>query len=115
MGINVEAIRVGVFVVSGVAGALSGVIIVQSANMVWFPTSGTGYLLPVLAAIFVGGTPVWGGVGTIIGAMFGAMTIALIKPGAIGAGFANYWTEFIFGIVIILSMIVHRFSGSRAT
>lgn len=115
MGINVEAIRVGVFVVSGVAGALSGVILVQTANMVWFPLSGKAYLLPVLAAIFVGGTPVWGGVGTIIGAMFGALTIGLIPSGAVGAGFAGFWTEFIFGIVIIATMIVHRFSGSRAT
>jgi simple sugar transport system permease protein len=115
MGINVELIRVGVFVVSGTAAALSGLILVQTANMVWFPLSGKAYLLPVLAAIFVGGTPVWGGVGTIIGAMFGALTIGLIPSGAVGAGFAGVWTEFIFGIVIIATMIVHRFSGSRAT
>jgi simple sugar transport system permease protein len=61
MGINVELIRVGVFVLSSVAAALCGVILVQTANMVWFPLSGKAYLLPVLAAIFVGGTPVWGG------------------------------------------------------
>jgi simple sugar transport system permease protein len=115
MGINVELIRVGVFVVSGTAAALSGLILVQTANMVWFPLSGKAYLLPVLAAIFVGGTPVWGGVGTIIGAMFGALTIGLIPSGAVGAGFAGFWTEFIFGIVIIVTMIVHRFSGSRVS
>ena len=113
MGINVELVRVGVFVVSGVAATLAGVILVQTANMVWFPLSGKAYLLPVLAAIFVGGTPVWGGVGTVIGAMFGALTIGLIPSGAVGAGFAGFWTEFIFGIVIIATMIVHRFSGSR--
>jgi hypothetical protein len=115
MGINVERVRVGVFVPTGVAGALSGLILVQTANMVWFPLSGKAYLLPVLAAIFVGGTPVWGGVGTIIGAMFGALTIGLIPSGAIGAGFAGFWTEFIFGIVIIVTMVVHRFSGSRVS
>ncbi|MBO6854480.1 MAG: ABC transporter permease [Marivivens sp.] len=115
MGINVERIRVGVFVLTGVAGALSGLILVQTANMVWFPLSGKAYLLPVLAAIFVGGTPVWGGVGTIIGAMFGALTIGLIPSGAVGAGFAGFWTEFIFGIVIIATMIVHRFSGRRVS
>lgn len=113
MGINVERIRLGVFVLTGVAGALSGLILVQTANMVWFPLSGKAYLLPVLAAIFVGGTPVWGGVGTIIGAAFGALTIGLIPSGAVGAGFAGFWTEFIFGIVIIVTMVVHRFSGSR--
>ena len=115
MGINVDRIRVGVFVLSSVAAALAGVILVQTANMVWFPLSGKAYLLPVLAAIFVGGTPVWGGVGTVIGAFFGALTIGLIPSGAVGAGFAGFWTEFIFGIVIIATMVVHRFSGGRVS
>ena len=113
MGINVERIRVGVFVLSAVSATLAGVILVQTANMVWFPLSGKAYLLPVLAALFVGGTPVWGGVGTIIGAVFGALTIGMIPSGAVGAGFAGFWTEFIFGIVIIATMVVHRFSGTR--
>ncbi len=113
MGINVELVRVGVFVLSSVAASLAGVILVQTANIVWFPLSGKAYLLPVLAALFVGGTPVWGDVGTTIGAVFGALTIGLIPSGAVGAGFAGYWTEFIFSIVIIATMVVHRFSGMR--
>ena len=113
MGINVERIRVGVFIFSGVAAAIAGAILVQMANMVWFPTSGKAYLLIALAALFVGGTPTWGGVGTIWGALFGAMTVTLIPSGAVGAGFAGYWTDFLFGLVIILTMIAHRFSGAR--
>ncbi|ROU02578.1 ABC transporter permease [Histidinibacterium lentulum] len=113
MGINVERIRVGVFIFSGIAAAIAGAILVQMANMVWFPTSGKAYLLIALAALFVGGTPTWGGVGTIWGALFGAMTVTLIPSGAVGAGFAGYWTDFLFGLVIILTMIAHRFSGAR--
>lgn len=113
MGINVERIRVGVFIFSGLAAAITGALLVQMANMVWFPTSGKAYLLIALAALFVGGTPTWGGVGSIIGAFFGALTITLIPSGAVGAGFAGYWTDFIFGFVIILTMIAHRFSGAR--
>lgn len=113
MGINIDWVRIGVFVFSGLAAGLCGVILVQTANMVWFPTSGKAYLLIALAAVFVGGTPVWGGVGTIWGAFFGALTITLIPSGAVGAGFAGFWTDFMFGLVIILSMIAHRFSGAR--
>lgn len=113
MGINIERIRVGVFIFSGIAAAITGALLVQMANMVWFPTSGKAYLLIALAALFVGGTPTWGGVGTIFGAFFGAMTVTLIPSGAVGAGFAGYWTDFIFGLVIILTMIAHRFSGAR--
>ncbi|MCA3440376.1 MAG: ABC transporter permease [Rhodobacter sp.] len=114
MGINIDRIRVGVFVWSGLAAALCGVILVQTANMVWFPTSGKAYLLVALAALFVGGTPTWGGVGTIWGAFFGALTVTLIPSGAVGAGFAGFWTDFIFGLVIILTMVAHRFGGARA-
>ncbi|MDJ1006358.1 MAG: ABC transporter permease [Paracoccaceae bacterium] len=113
MGINVERIRVGVFIFSGIAAAITGAILVQMANMVWFPTSGKAYLLIALAALFVGGTPTWGGVGTIFGAFFGAMTVTLIPSGAVGAGFAGFWTDFLFGLVIIVTMIAHRFSGAR--
>jgi simple sugar transport system permease protein len=113
MGINIDRIRVGVFVWSGLAAALCGVILVQTANMVWFPTSGKAYLLIALAALFVGGTPTWGGVGTIWGAFFGALTVTLIPSGAVGAGFAGFWTDFIFGLVIILTMVAHRFGGAR--
>lgn len=113
MGINVEHIRVGVFIFSGIAAAITGAILVQMANMVWFPTSGKAYLLIALAALFVGGTPTWGGVGTIFGAFFGALTVTLIPSGAVGAGFAGFWTDFLFGLVIILTMIAHRFSGAR--
>ncbi len=113
MGINIERVRIGVFVFSGIAAAITGAILVQMANMVWFPTSGKAYLLVALAALFVGGTPTWGGVGTIVGAFFGALTVTLIPSGAVGAGFAGYWTDFLFGFVIILTMIAHRFSGAR--
>jgi simple sugar transport system permease protein len=113
MGVNVDAVRVAVFAFSGLAAGLAGVILVQTANMVWFPTSGKAYLLIALAALFVGGTPTWGGVGTIIGAFFGALTVTLIPSGAVGAGFAGFWTDFIFGLVIIIAMIAHRFSSQR--
>lgn len=113
MGINIDRVRLGVFMWSGLAAALCGVILVQTANMVWFPTSGKAYLLIALAALFVGGTPTWGGVGTIWGAFFGALTVTLIPSGAVGAGFAGFWTDFIFGLVIILTMVAHRFGGAR--
>jgi hypothetical protein len=32
----------------------------------------------------------------------------------VGAGFAGFWTDFIFGLVIILTMVAHRFGGARA-
>ena len=45
--------------------------ILAGAGLGWRRTSG-GYLLPVLASVFVGGTPTWGGIGTVFGGAIGA-------------------------------------------
>ena len=76
MGINVKLVRVKVFVFMGVGAALAGVFSTM-INFTWWPTSGDGYLLPVIASVFVGGTPPWGGIGTVLGGAIGALTVCL--------------------------------------
>ena len=82
----------------------------------WVKGKGQGYLLTVLAAIFIGGTPTWGGVGTIAGAICGACTVAFIETGLIAAGLSGFWTNLFYGLVVVLSLVLHRFNrppGSR--
>jgi ribose/xylose/arabinose/galactoside ABC-type transport system permease subunit len=113
MGINVKRIRLMVFVFNGFGAALAGVFSVM-INFVWWPTTGDGLLLPVLAGIFVGGTPTWGGIGTVIGGAMGASIIAFIETGVIAAGLTGFYTQFFYGLIIIISLIGHRFNGARA-
>ena len=61
----------------------------------FFPTQGFGYLLLALAAVFVGGTPYWGGLGTIIGAVFGVGIIAYMEIGIIAIGWSGEWLSLI--------------------
>jgi simple sugar transport system permease protein len=112
MGINVKRTRVSVFVYVGLGAALAGVISCL-INTVWWPSTGEGFLLPVLAAVFVGGTPSWGGVGTVIGGAIGAGIVSFIETGVIANGLTGYYTQFFYGLIIILSLIGHRFAGKR--
>ncbi|MFN4292503.1 MAG: ABC transporter permease [Thermoflexales bacterium] len=112
MGINVALTKTLAFVIVGVCAAFGGVMS-SLINNTWWPTAGDGYLLRTLAAVFIGGTPTWGGVGTTIGAMFGAMSVGFIETGLIGAGLTAFWTQFAYGLVIILSLIGHRFNQGR--
>jgi len=112
MGINVKRTRVSVFVYVGIGAALAGVISCL-INTVWWPSTGEGFLLPVLAAVFVGGTPSWGGVGTIVGGAIGAAIVSFIETGVIANGLTGYYTQFFYGLIIILSLIGHRFAGKR--
>lgn len=113
MGINVKRIRIMIFVFNGLGAALAGVFSVM-INFVWWPTTGDGLLLPVLAGIFVGGTPTWGGIGTVVGGAFGAGIISFIETGVIAAGLTGFYTQFFYGLTIIMSLIGHRFNGARA-
>lgn len=107
MGINVRLVKMASFVFVGLASGFVGVLAILINNN-FYPTVGDGYLLIVLAAIFVGGTSGIGGVGTVAGAVVGAFTVGFIESGIVAAGLTGYWTQFIYGIVIVLSLVTHR-------
>ena len=112
MGINVDRTRTLVFVFTGIGAALASIFLVM-INFVWWPTTGDGLLLPVLAGIFVGGTPTWGGIGTVFGGAIGTTIVAFIETGVIAAGLTGFFTQFFYGMIIILSLIFQRFNGRR--
>lgn len=112
MGINVDWTRCLLFAFMGLGAALAGVISIQ-INYTWWPTSGDAMLLIVLAAIFVGGTPTWGGIGTVVGAVLGAIIVTLMDVGVIAAGLSGFYTQFISGIIIILALLGHRLQSAR--
>lgn len=113
MGVNIERTRLAVFGFVGVTAGVVGVMI-SLINVNFYPNAGNGLLLPVLAAVFVGGTPMLGGVGSVAGAFVGAMTISFISIGILTSGFSGFYTNFLYGIVIVLSAVVHTVSGIQA-
>jgi simple sugar transport system permease protein len=112
MGINVRRVKALTFAYVGLASGLAGVLSILINNN-FFPTVGDGYLLGVLAAVFVGGTPTWGGVGTVAGSVVGALTVGSIETGIVAAGLTGYFTQFFDGIVIVLSLVTHRLTRPR--
>lgn len=112
MGIDVNWVRVKTFIFVGLGAALAG-IVSTLINFTWWPTAGEGYFLPVLASVFVGGTPTWGGVGTVVGGAIGALTVSFIQTGVIGAGLSGFYVQFFDGVIIILSLIGHRWNQAR--
>lgn len=110
MGIDVKRLRDLRLV--GLGAALSGVFAVM-INYTWYPTSGESYLLPGLASVFVGGTAPWGGIGTVIGSAIGALTVSFIQTGVVGVGLSGFYVQFFYGMIIILSLLGHRWNQVR--
>lgn len=112
MGINVRRVRLLTFAFVGFGASLAGVFAVF-INYTWWPTSGESYLLPGLASVFVGGTAPWGGIGTVIGSAIGAFTVSFIQTGVVGVGLSGFYVQFFYGLIIILSLLGHRWNQIR--
>lgn len=106
MGIPIRRTRTLLFVLTGMAAAFAAVMnSLQVSN--FFPNMGSGYLLPALAAVFVGGTSVFGGRGTVWGTFIGAFMIGGIRAGIVAVGLTEFYTELIYGGIILVAISIH--------
>jgi simple sugar transport system permease protein len=113
MGVNTQRTRIQVFMLIGTVAAFAGVLYSFYVAYFW-PTLGEGYLLTTLASVFLGGTSVFGGVGTILGTFLGAFMIGSIEAATVAIGLTGFWTNLIYGFIIVLSVIMHTYLRKRA-
>jgi len=106
MGINTDKTRIILFIQMGMISSFSAVLLTLEMAS-WWPTNGEGYLLLVFASIFIGGTSVFGGSGTIFGTFIGAIIIGIIESGIIAMGLDGFYTRFIYGVIILIAVCVH--------
>jgi simple sugar transport system permease protein len=112
MGVPIKRTRIILFVLTGMAAALAGMMMsLQIVN--FYPNLGTGLLLPALAAVFVGGTSVFGGRGSIYGTFLGALMIGAIPAGIVASGLTDFWTQFIYGAIILIAISIHAILQRR--
>jgi len=112
MGINVGRTRIMAFVLLGLVAAFAGVVTSLHVSFFW-PSLGEGYLMRTLASVFLGGTSVFGGTGTILGTFIGAFIIGAIEAATVAVGLTGFWTQFIYGLIIVLSVIMHVYLRKR--
>lgn len=106
MGINVEATRIKLFTINGVIAAFAGLLLTLEIN-VFYPTQGGGFLLPAMASVFIGGTSIAGGLGSIVGTFFGAYIIGSLEAGIVATTISGYWVQMIEGIVMGASIVLN--------
>jgi simple sugar transport system permease protein len=106
MGINVEATRIKLFTVMGLIAAFSGLLLTIEIN-VFFPTQGQGFLLPVMAAVFIGGTLISGGYGSIVGTFVGSYLIGSLQAGVVATGITSYWVQTVMGLIMAIAVALN--------
>ena len=112
MGINVSQRKILVFGLTGLAAALAGLISSLEVTYYW-PTLGEGYLLNTLSSVFLGGTSVFGGTGTIYGTFVASFIIGAINAGIVAIGLSGFYTQLIYGLIVVLSVVIQTVVGKK--
>jgi ribose transport system permease protein len=102
-GIRVDRIKVAVLVASAVTASLAGMLDTGRLHGATY-NLGANDLLPVIAAVVVGGTRLTGGQGSIVGALVGSLMLGMLNNGLILAGLST-WDQLIANGVILLVAI----------
>lgn len=102
-GMPVKRRLVGVYALSGALAAFAGLVVIARVNAA---DSGTGedLLLTAIAAVCLGGTSLFGGLGGIAGTAVGSLILALVTNGMNMLGVATFWQAFAMGLIVILAV-----------
>ena len=106
-GVNVDRVRLFTYVATGGLSAIAGIISVgllstASTNL------GQGIELDVIAAAVIGGTSLQGGEGSVIGTLFGAAIMAVVRNAFVLLGLPLHFQTMIIGAVILLAVGIDR-------
>jgi ribose transport system permease protein len=104
-GVNVAAVRIAAYAIGGAFAAIAGLALtglISSADS----TLGLQYTLIAFAAVSLGGTPVGGGRGGLVGALLGAICIFLIQNLLSGLNVSATWLNLVYGCVLVGAVIL---------
>ena len=119
MGLNVNRVKLGVYVLSGALAGLSGLILAAQLGA-GQPTEGLGWELSAIASVVVGGTLLTGGVGSVWSSLIGALLLGLIfnilnfENGKGLISLSPYWQSVIRGAFLLLVVVLQSRLSRRA-
>ena len=111
-GINVKRYKIIVYTIAGALCGIAGIIMAGRLNG-GNPNAGLGTDMDTIAASIVGGTSLSGGEGTVIGTLFGALLLGVIKNSLVLLNVNMYWQTVVVGAVIIAVCALDHFAQSK--
>ncbi len=103
-GVNVKKNLVLIYGYAGLCSAVAALVFAGRVGSV-HPGAATGYELTAIAATTIGGTSHYGGIGTVWGAVVGALVLGVLRNGLTLLGIDAYWQQIIEGCIIIVAVI----------
>ena len=106
-GVRVDLVKVAVYGVSGLLVGIAAILLTAQLTSAQ-PTMGAGLELSAIAAVAVGGTPLAGGRGDVLGSLLGVLLLALIGNALNLLSIASNWQYVLQGAVIIVAVMAQR-------
>ncbi len=111
-GLNVDRITLRVYLIMGFLAGLGGFVLSARLNSAE-AVAGLTYELTVIASVVIGGTSLFGGVGTIFGTVIGTLLIGVLLNGLVLNNVSSYVQQIIIGVIIVLAVAFDTFAKSR--
>jgi ribose/xylose/arabinose/galactoside ABC-type transport system permease subunit len=106
-------INISVYVISGVLSSITGILLSMDVNCAQ-PTMGGGdYTFQVITGAVLGGVSLYGGVGSIPGAIFGVISLKIINNCINLLNVPYYWGGAVLGIIILLAIIFENVKNRK--
>ncbi|MFI7587131.1 multiple monosaccharide ABC transporter permease [Spongisporangium articulatum] len=112
-GVKVKSVTFWIFVNMGVLAAVAGIIFAGRLNQAG-PTAGTNFELDAIAAAFIGGAAVQGGVGRVVGAITGGLIMGVINNGMSLLGSPSERVMLVKGLVLLAAVAFDVWTKRRA-
>ena len=112
-GVKVKSVTFWIFVNMGVLAALAGIIFAGRLNQAG-PTAGNNFELDAIAAAFIGGAAVQGGVGKVVGAIIGGLIMGVINNGMSLIGAPSERVMLVKGLVLLAAVAFDVWTKRRA-
>jgi ribose/xylose/arabinose/galactoside ABC-type transport system permease subunit len=104
-GIRTKRVKVICFMMTGALCGVATTLLLGQVRSA-FPLTGSGYELDIIAAVVIGGTPLFGGAGSILGTFLGAAVLGMITNGLVLLGASAYFEPVAKGLIIVAAILV---------
>lgn len=106
-GIHISTVKIGVYAISGLLAGIGGMIL-SSRIMSGSPVLGQGYELDAIAAVVIGGTSLFGGVGSLLGTLVGVLIIGVMNNGLDLLNVSSYYQQILKGAIIVIAVLLDK-------
>lgn len=111
-GVHVDRVRLFCYAASGLMGGITGILLASRLGQ-GTPVVGSAYELWAIAATVIGGTSLFGGEGTVLGAVLGAAIMGVMQNGMVLMNVSSYLQTFVLGVVLVIAVTYDTFRRRR--